>query len=189
MEYVRKGNAKGGRADIIAVSKNKPHRIAIIELKYGSSAYGGSKNGSSILKHVDDFHNIIHEGAFEKYIKKDIVGIVKSMNLLFPNYPIKICNENEIADHPDFYFITLNNNDDGKHSTPKMSMGGYLFNKSNPKNVEYRTKCTSNKTVESKFGDITDPSNAKIYVNFLFSKDIINHIKIKDIIDDISYKE
>jgi len=42
-----------GRFDIIAISKKKPHKIALIELKkYGNRTIGGN---SGIYKHVEDF--------------------------------------------------------------------------------------------------------------------------------------
>ena len=50
VEYVKQFKDKyekqmadfNGRFDIIALSKNKPHRVALIELKYGNGAIGGN---------------------------------------------------------------------------------------------------------------------------------------------------
>jgi hypothetical protein len=150
----------------------------------------GGKSG--VFKHVSDFDDIIRPengtNEFESYVKEDIVGIVASMNRVFKNeYPLQINDTSDIANKPEFYFITLDNNPQTpKHSTPKMTMGGYVFNKDNPKYISLGTKRQAKVTVESGFGDITDHSN-KLYAQFLFSKDTVDKISITDIIDDTSY--
>ncbi len=69
VEYVKAFNNQyekekanfNGRFDIIAISKNKPHRVALIELKYGNKAIGGT---SGIYKHIDDFIKFIDKYFF-----------------------------------------------------------------------------------------------------------------------------
>ena len=191
MEYARENKAKAGRIDIIALSKAEPHRVAIIEVKYNLGAINGS---SGVKKHVSDFYDIIRlqdsSNEFKSYIMEDIVGIVESMNRIFKSeYPLQLKGISDMKDEPEFYFITLDNNPlTQKHTTPKMTMGGYVFNKDNPKYIKTGTRRqTTIGTVESEFGDITDPANDKLYAHFLFSKDVVGGITITDIIDDKSY--
>ena len=49
----QKNEAKfNGRFDIMAISKKKPQKVALIELKYGNGAIGGERG---IFKHIEDF--------------------------------------------------------------------------------------------------------------------------------------
>ena len=182
VEYVKafnnqteKNKAKlNGRFDIIAISKTTPHKVALIELKYGNAAIGGK---SGIFKHVSDFSKFCDLKFYDKHLKSEIIEILQSLKYL-KSLPFKVPNENELV-HPEFYFITLDNNAKTKKaSTPKQTMAGYLFK-------DYRWGCKRLSTkycVENDFGDITKKSN-KFHATFLFSKETLNHIKINDIID------
>jgi len=183
VEYVKAFNNQdeknearfNGRFDIIAISKNKPHKIALIELKYGSGAIGGT---SGIYKHVKDFIKFIDKKYFEQHLKQEIIEILDSQKNLGIDIPFELPNLEDIL-QPDFYFITLDNNAKTKKSgTPKQTMAGYLFK-------DYRWGCkrlSTKSCIETDFGDITKMSN-KFYANFLFSKATLDNIKINDIID------
>lgn len=169
-----------GRFDIIALSKAKPHRVALIELKYGSGAIGGK---SGIYKHVEDFTKFCEKDYFQGHLKNEIIEIIKSQIELGLSVPIELPTEKDVLS-PDFYFITLDNNAKDKNSsTPKQTMAGYLFD-----NKRWGCKkLTTKDSVESKFGDITRKDN-KFYATFLFSKETLKSLRITDIIDS-SYDE
>jgi len=164
-----------GRFDIIAISKVKPYKIALIELKYGNGAIGGT---SGIYKHVKDFIKFIDKKYFEQHLKQEIIEILNSQKNLDINIPFELPNLEDIL-QPDFYFITLDNNAKTKQaSTPKQTMAGYLFK-------DYRWGCKMLSTkycVETDFGDITKKSNP-FHATFLFSRETLDNIKINDIID------
>lgn len=169
-----------GRFDIIALSKEEPHRVALIELKYGSGAIGGK---SGIYKHIKDFNKFCNKGFFDSHLKEEIIKIINSQIDIGISVPFKLPNENNVL-KPEFYFITLNNNiEKTGGSTPKQTMAGYLFTKK-------RWDCkrlTKGKCVEKDFGDVTQKTN-KFHATFLFSSETLKNISIKDIIDG-SYDE
>ena len=183
VEYVKSFNNRAekkeadfnGRFDIIALSKMKPHKVALIELKYDSGAIGGT---SGIYKHVEDFSKFCEKGYFEGQLKQEIIEIVKSRKELGIAVPFESFEEFDILT-PEFYFITLNNNAKKENaSTPKQTMAGYLFN-------DMRWGCkklTTKDSVEKMFGDITKKDN-KFFATFLFSKATLENIGITDIID------
>lgn len=182
LEYVKsfknkkeKDEAKfNARFDIIALSKEKPHRVALIELKYGSGAIGGK---SGIYKHVKDFSNFCDKGFFEGHLKQEIIEIIKSQKKLGISVPFEIPDGVDVI-APEFYFITMDNNaSTEKASTPKQKMAGYLF-----KDKRWDCKRLSTKCVETEFGDITKKDN-NFHATFLFSIATLENIKITDIID------
>ena len=194
IEYVKQRNSsadekdkKYGRFDIVAISKEKPRRVALIEFKYGIGAIGGS---SGIVKHAEDYTRFNEDNILGTHMRKEIIDIVANLNTL-EICSIKIEDEGEIVEAPEFYFITLDNNPKTKtQTTPKMTMGGYVFNRTNPKFMKIGSRKQASNTVESKCGDITDPANQKLYARFLFSRetiDTINSNPITDIIDDPLY--
>ena len=193
VEYVKSFNNKAekkeadfnGRFDIIALSKMKPHKVALIELKYGSGAIGGT---SGIYKHVEDFSKFCEKGYFERQLRQEIIEIVKSLKELGIAVPFETPEKSDIL-KPEFFFITLNNNAEKQNaSTPMQTMAGYLFSKKylqkNPlKEKLWKCKRFSSKDiVESKFGDITKKDNI-FSATFLFSKATLENIGITDIID------
>lgn len=183
VEYVKSFNDKAekkeadfnGRFDIIALSKMKPHKVALIELKYGSGALGGT---SGIYKHVEDFSKFCEKGYFERQLRQEIIEIVKSLKEFGIAVPFETPEKSDILT-PEFYFITLDNNAVKEYaSTPKQTMAGYLFN-------DKRWGCkklTTKDSVEKMFGDITKKDN-KFFASFLFSKATLENIGIIDIID------
>jgi len=188
IEYVKQFNNKeekdksdfNGRFDIIALSKEKPHRVALIELKYGSGSIGGK---SGIYKHVKDFSLFCDKGFFEGHLKQELIGIIKSQKELGISVPFQSPKESDVL-VPEFYFITLNNNAEKENtSTPKQTMAGYLF-----KNYRWGCKKISKKyCIENDLGDITKKNN-KFHATFLFSKTTLENLKITDIIDG-NYEE
>jgi hypothetical protein len=171
-----------GRFDIIALSKSKPHKLAIIELKYGEKAIGGK---IGIYKHIKDFHTFVEKEYFESHLLFEVIEIVRSLKEL--NIPVPF--ETPVITNilaPEFYVITLDNRKDGNKRTPKQKMAAYLFN-------EPRWNCTQQASkeyiVESKFGDVTNTNNRtmsgkKFNVTFLFSTQQLENLKIYDIIND-----
>ena len=174
IEWAKSGFS--GRFDIIAISKEVPHSVALIELKYGRQAIGGK---CGIRRHIKDFYKFKKNNYFEKYMKQDIVGIVKSRKMLELDLPdwLQYLTADDITKY-NFYVITLDNNGETeRHSTPKQTMAGYLFN-------SFRWGCKKLATppsVEKIFGDVTKKSN-KLQVTFLFSKQTLDNLNINDII-------
>jgi hypothetical protein len=169
-----------GRFDVIALSKDIPHKVAFIELKYGSHAMGGN---SGIYKHISDFSKFCEKEYFESHLKQEIIDIIKSQKDLGLCVPFELSDEEKLL-CPEFYFITLNNNAETKDaSTPKQTMAGYLFK-------EKRWNCkrlTTGKCVEKDFGDVTNKDN-KYHTTFLFSTETIENLNINNIIDDDKYE-
>lgn len=174
IEWARSGF--NGRFDIVAISKEIPHSVALVELKYGRQAIGGK---CGIRRHIEDFYKFHENNYFDKYMKQDIVGIVKSRKMLKLDLPgwLQYLTADDITEY-NFYVITLDNN--GKtpqHSTPKQTMAAYLFN-------DLRWGCkelAAPISVEEKFGDVTKKSN-KLQVTFLFSKQTLSNLNINDVI-------
>ena len=183
VEYIKQFNNKqekkesefNGRFDIIVLSKERPHRVALIELKYGNGAIGGK---SGIYKHVADFSKFCDKGFFNAHLKKEIIEIIKSQKELGIPVPFELPKEIDVL-MPEFYFITLDNNAKKKGATtPKQSMSGYLF-----KDRRWECKKLSKKyCVETDFGDISKKAN-KFHATFLFSNATLDNLGIMDIID------
>jgi hypothetical protein len=175
------GKDFNGRFDIIAISKETPHKVALIELKYGNKAIGGK---SGIYKHIADFSKYQGNGYFdaeENSHKKEIADIIESYKRLGVNIPKELQNvtpDNIIAE-PEFYVIILDNNSKTlQGSTPKQSMSGYLFN-----DKRWGCKRLSTKPrVQTTFGDVSNTTN-KPKVTFLFSTQTLGNLNIDDIID------
>ena len=161
-----------GRFDIIAVSKEKKHRVALIELKYNKYAMGGD---SGVVKHVSDYINFIKKKIFEKYMKAEIINIIKSLHLLHNDDTFLKFDVNELANAPEFYFITLDN----ENNEPRKTMLRYIR-----KDVKGASKCT----VEYQHSiDITKEHNGILTPTFLFSDNKIANIKIDDILQSELY--
>lgn len=177
----------GGRFDIMAISKDYPHKVALIELKYGASAIGGD---SGIRKHVEDFSLFSGKdskgNSFFAQLKPEIVSILNKLELLGIDIPasLKGIKKEDISDAPLFYFITLNNNPlEGSTNTPKSSMSGYLFN-------DHRWGCKrlSKVVKQADYFELTKNSK-NFHPIFLFSKAQLPDLGIKDIIDDVLYEK
>ena len=163
------------RFDIIAISKEAPHKVALIELKYGSGAIGGN---SGIYKHVQDFSKFKENNFFNSLFTQELIDIIKSLNYLGVELPFKIPNEEDFL-QPEFYFIILNNNRaTPRHSSPKQTIAGYLFKEK--RWGSRRVSKTNN--IERDFGDIAKKDNP-FNANLLFSSQTLDNISIDDIID------
>jgi hypothetical protein len=185
VEYTKslqgKEHAEDWRFDIIAISKESPFRVALIELKYGS---GALKEPSGIRTHVKDFYSFYKDNKFEILIK-EIVTIINKLSLLGVDIPncLKSVSCEDIAPEPEFYFITLNNNSiPPSENTPKKTMSGYLFN-----DKRWGAKRISS-LVKDK-GDYYDLiENSKTFKPvFLFSKATLPNLQIDDILDPKYY--
>ena len=171
------------RFDIIAISKKAPHRVALIELKYGSGAIGGE---SGIQKHLDDYKFFIDNNCFEKYLKQEIVNIINIQKDLVIEFPkeLNTLEKQNITDKPEIYFITLNNNEVGG-STPKMTMGGYLFpdKRWNSKKNSRKAKDGCSLETMEKIKPTFLFSNTELKVSGMFTK------PINDILDEKCYDD
>lgn len=171
-----------GRFDLIAITKKAPHRVALIELKYGTNAYGGT---SGILTHVKDFSEFLSNSNY-KTLKKDIEGILYSMTLLDVKVPdsLKGLKAEDLCATPEFYFITVNSRPSKVGAaSAKQTMAGYLFKKNNPKYSAWNCKRHSQNAVEDILGyDITE-KKSPFYSTILFSEQDIESLSIEDIID------
>lgn len=167
-----------GRFDIMAISKKKPHNVALIELKYGNGAIGGK---SGLFKHVEDFKKYKNKNYFNK---QEVYEIIESQKMLEIAVPDELKNlQIKDIDGYKFYVITLNNNSEIENgSTPKQTMSGYLFN-----DKRWNCRRLSTQTVQNYFGDVTVKSNS-LHVNFLFSTQTHSNLTINDIIEHSEYE-
>ena len=185
VEYTKslegKDKAEDWRFDLIAISKESPFRVALIELKYGAGALGGT---SGIRKHVKDYYAFFKNNKFE-ILKPEIVSIIKTLHLLGVDVPVALrdIKKEDISPEPEFYFITLNNNpENNSENTPKQTMSGYLFS-------DKRWNCnrvTKLHKTEGDFYDLTEHNTAFRPV-FLFSEATLPNLQIYDILDKKYY--
>ena len=186
VEYTKslQGNehAEDWRFDIIAISKTKPFRVALIELKYGS---GALKEPSGIRTHVKDFYSFFKNKSFD-ILKPEIVSIINKLSLLGVEIGIlKNISCEDIASEPAFYFITLNNNAiPPSDNTPKKTMSGYLFG-------DKRWGCRRVSTLIKKEGNYFELINHDKSFSpiFLFSDATLPELHIYDILDRKYYDE
>lgn len=124
MEYIKKRNNNTeklfGRFDIIAVSKEKPYRTALIELKYGTGAIGGN---SGVCKHTKDYFMFTDKNEFETNLKGEICSIINSYRRLVSS-PFEKVFEEDFCPKPEIYFIALDNIED----QVRKKMQRYLLN-------------------------------------------------------------
>lgn len=184
VEYIMQRNdsneEKFGRWDIVAISKNpitkdNKHKVALIELKYEEGAIGGK---SGIYKHVDDYINYIKSKnkPYENHLKQEIIDIISNLREL-EICQLNIKDKNELANDPEFYFVTLNNKEDRL----RKKMRKYLFE--NEEGCDKRTK-----TVE-KYLKINVKGDNKYNFKpiFLFSDETNENLTINDILDEKQY--
>ena len=177
IEYVRQRNNNGekayGRFDTIAITKVKPHRVALIELKYGKNAIGPS---SGVLKHSQDYIAFIEHGEYAKHLSYEIVDIVKSLREL-KICPITINDKSDLAEAPEFYFITLDND----RNEPRNTMRRYVLSDVDGASIHNVQK------VEKI--NITGPNEKGFTPIFLFSDNKLGNIQITDIIESELYSK
>ena len=176
-----KGKTEPWRFDIIAVSKSLPHRVALIELKYGSRAIGVE---SGITKHIKDYYNF-HCRESYRILRPELISIIKGLELMgvmIPDSISKNLDEDDFCTYPEYYFITLDNNPNENGNTPKMSMGGYLFG-----GKVWGTRKSSSKVgTDGFYAVVNDPT---FRPSFKFSTAILPDLEIDDIIDSPLYEE
>lgn len=186
LEYTKslkgKEQAEDWRFDIIAITREAPFRVALIELKYGK---GALKEPSGIRSHVLDFYGFHKRNDFVK-LKPEIISIIHKLVSLGIDVPERLRNikESDIQSTPEYYFITLNNNPGGQNaSTPKQTMSGYLFE-------DKRWGCKRVSSLVKKSGDYyTITENSKTFKPiFLFSKANLPNLLINDILDSCNYE-
>ena len=180
VEYAKTG--QHGRFDIIAISKESPHKVALIELKYGKHALGGD---SGIRAHIKDFYKFFTEADSFKNLKSELVSIIERLGELGVDLPLSLqkLREENIAPNPLFHIIVLNNNGESeKDSTPKQTISGYLFN-------DKRWECKKISTLIKKEGDYFELiNNDKSFpLTLLFSKSTLPNLGISDILSDKFY--
>lgn len=187
VEYTKslaqKDSPEAWRFDIIAITKEAPFRVALIELKYGSGAISST---SGIRKHIKDYVTFHSENSYN-ILKPEIVSIInglKNVGVAVPETLGNITIE-DLAPVPEYYFITLNNNPKTpKASTPQMTMGGYLLGKG-----KWNSRKSSSKLNEE--GDIYEMTKEvpNFKPVFMFSPARLPEIGITDILDSRFYTE
>lgn len=167
-----------GRFDILAVSKSAPHRIAIIELKYGRGAIGGK---SGVVKHLKDFKKFSESESCKENLKREIPAILQNLKDLGYDIPeeldhTSLCFENEI----EFYVVCLYEDE-----SPKGTVGGYLFNEIRS---GWDTKKISRDNAVKALGLDVESPTCPIDVKFLFKKVASpTDFTIIDILDSAEY--
>ena len=151
--------------------------MALIELKYGAGAIGGK---SGVQKHIHDFYQF-HKNDSYTCLLPELISIIKGLTLLGVPVPKELRGElspTDFASTPEYYFITLNNNPEGKgDKTPQMTMSGYLF-------TDHKWGCTRvSSTTKTKgfYAQVNMDSSFRPIIKF--SKAVLPDIGINDIID------
>lgn len=154
-----------GRFDIIAVSKQTPHRIAVIELKYNSDAIAGA---AGIVKHIMDFKTFSQNPVCSENLKKEIECQLHNLHQIGINVPEKLLETSfDSFRKIEFYIITLW--DDESKQNPKETMGRYLFNDLRENWVGATSTRISKKNVMKETG-IDIENNPPFDIKFLFKK-------------------
>lgn len=169
-----------GRTDILAISKESPHRLAMIELKYNKESIGG---GSGIAKHIKDFDTFNDESNnCVSNLKEEVKNIITDLESLGIDMPSLDIDYNNI-ENPEFYIICLY---DTKES-PRGTIGGYLFDS---KREHWQTKRTSKHNIMKEMRPEYDIESTEcpINVKFLFKKvESPKNLGITDILDTNQY--
>lgn len=180
--FASKDNPEPWRFDIIAVSKSYPHRVALIELKYGSKAIGGK---SGVQKHIKDYYQFHKDHSYE-ILLPELISIIYGLKTMSIPVPKSLSGDlmlSDFADTPEYYFITLNNNLEVEaESTPQMTMSGYLFT-----DKKWGCKKVSSTAAEKGFYCQVN-SDTSFRPFFKFSKATLPELGINDIIDSPAYE-
>lgn len=170
------------RFDIIAIMKEEPFTVALVELKYGNSALGGK---SGITKHIADFYNFHKKRSFD-VLKSELISIIKMSKALGVNIPecIQKLKQVDINQQPAYYFITLDNNKEKDNGTlPMATMAGYLFEEANGDWAA--TRYSKKAGTEGYYAVVGNDTSFKPV--FLFSASKLPHLGIDDILDEKQY--
>ena len=190
-----KDSCMASRMDIIAISKEAPHRVAIIELKYGSKSINGN---AGVMKHIQDFRTLkegsIHDGSRIDYYEgmcTDICNILRAYEALGIALPetLRNLNNEAFALKPEFYVLTLDNNAASwGHTTPKQTMAAYLFSPYSHNYRAWRCRQPAKDNVQDKLDiDVMDASS-DLPVTFIFSSQTVSDLHVNDILEDESYE-
>lgn len=170
------------RFDIIAIMKEAPFTVALIELKYGNGSLGGK---SGITKHIADFYNFHKKKSFDS-LKRELISIIKMSKELGVNIPecIKEIKLEDINQQPAYYFITLDNNKEKENGTlPMGTMAGYLFEEANGDWTA--TRYSKKAVTEGYYAVVGNDTSFKPV--FLFSASTLPHLGIDEILDEEQY--
>ena len=170
------------RFDIIAIKKEAPFTVALIELKYGNGALGGK---SGITKHIADFYGF-HKKRSCELLKRELLAIIKMSNKLGVTIPecIQKIKLEDIDKQPAFYIITLNNKKEKDNGTlPMATMAGYLFEKAN--GDWEASRYSKNAGTHGYYAIVGNDTSFKPV--FLFSESTLPHLGINDILDEKYY--
>lgn len=180
LEYAK--NQQDGRFDLIAISKNSPYRVALIEVKYNAVSFDGK---SGVRSHIEDYYKFFkNPNSFDR-LKREIILIINGLEAVGIPIPRELTDiqEDSLAPEPEFYIITLDNNAQSpRHSTPKMKMGARLF-----KNNRWGTKQFSSCLEKGNYFHLIE-NDLNFNLTFLFSKATLPELGIQDIIDDKQYE-
>lgn len=168
-----------GRFDILAISKAAPHRVAVIELKYGNKAIPGE---SGIVKHIKDFVDFNNSASCKRNLFKEIPAMLENLSAIGYDVPPQLtAGCIEISNHIEYYVICLYEDE-----TTRGTVGGYLFDSKRP---NWPTKRISNdNNAVSKLGIDVESPTCPIDITFLFKKvNSPNDIDITDILGTQNY--
>lgn len=181
IEYIKKRSSRQeklfGRFDIIAVTRQKPYRTALIELKYGVGAIDGN---SGVSKHAQDYFQFIENNEFELGLKSEICSMINSYRRLV-NSVLPEVSLDDFVSEPEIYFIALNNQDDNVLKKMQRFLLDSDVKSSNNNFQKWAKKENISSEKLEKFNPI-----------FLFSDACLsqdNNLDIFDIIDHNKYKK
>jgi hypothetical protein len=190
-----KDSCMASRMDIIAISKEAPHRVAVIELKYGSKSVSGS---AGVLEHSEDFKTLkdgsTHNGRRIDYYDgmcTDICNILKAYDALGMTLPDTLRNlsREEFASTPEFYVLTLDNNAAFLGATtPKQTMAAYLFSPYSHHYQAWGCRQPARDNVQDKLGINVLDASSKLPVTFIFSSQTVSNLWVNDILEDDRYE-
>lgn len=173
-----------GRFDIVAITKEAPHQIAFIELKYSADAIGGK---SGIRKHIQDFVEFNGKdkqgNSYFESFTEETISILRALKMIGVPIPQSLqgIQALDVVPRPEFYVVTLDNNC-VNGSTPQMTMSGYLF-------ADKRWNCNKVSQEVSQKGDYFELTQSDKNFNpvFLFSEQTLENLHIDDILDRNQY--
>ncbi len=187
MEYIRQRENKQedsfGRFDIIAIKKEQPHTIALIELKVGSNVIGGN---SGIAKHLEDYNEYFDKKMTQKELIPQLISIVNSYIKLGIEIPFEQnLSEKDFEEKPQPYFIVVESEQLKKtESTIKK----YIFSNED-NNSKYNFEAAKYDTKKKKMilrNKKKDYRKLPFTPKFLLTEK--NADKITDIIEDSNYE-
>ena len=86
-------------------TKDAPHRIAVIELKYRTAALGGK---CGIVKHLKDFQDFNSSKSSYNTLANEIPAILQHLKAIGYDVPPQLNSDSiEISEHIEYYIICL----------------------------------------------------------------------------------